>query len=202
MPTDADMTPLEGRRLTALVAAVRLIDTAVELDRTGVNTVACWWASGSNPAVLALVAGWDWSAAADLAANPPPAVPLSQLAASGATVGQVATWNGSAWVPTTPGGGGGGGSPTLATAEVSLGTRAAYSGRFTVTGLSGLTVGKPVMMTQAVGPYTGKGTLADEAEMDQVTVAASVTAADAITGYWRSASPMLGSVKFHTIIGA
>ena len=59
MPTDADMTPLEGRRLTALVAAVRLIDTAVELDRTGVNTVACWWASGSNPAVLALVAGWD-----------------------------------------------------------------------------------------------------------------------------------------------
>jgi hypothetical protein len=38
--------------------------------------------------------------------------PLSELTQSGATTGQVATWNGAAWAPATPTGGGGSGSVT------------------------------------------------------------------------------------------
>jgi hypothetical protein len=38
--------------------------------------------------------------------------PLSQLTQSSATPGQVATWNGTAWVPQTPSGGGSGGTPS------------------------------------------------------------------------------------------
>jgi hypothetical protein len=38
--------------------------------------------------------------------------PLSQLTQSSATTGQVATWNGTAWVPQTPSGGGSGGTPS------------------------------------------------------------------------------------------
>lgn len=38
--------------------------------------------------------------------------PLAQITQSGATSGQVPTWNGSAWTPQTPSGGGGGGGGT------------------------------------------------------------------------------------------
>jgi hypothetical protein len=90
----------------------------------------------------------------------------------------------------------------LMTVEVDLGSSPRRNGRFTITGLSGLTTGKPVSIQQAVGPYTGKGTRADEAEMDQVQATASVTAADAITAYWSSANRVRGNIKFNIFIGA
>lgn len=53
---------------------------------------------------------------------------LSNLTQSGATSGQVATWNGSAWAPATPSGGGGG-SGTVTSVQVSGGTTGlTYSG--------------------------------------------------------------------------
>jgi hypothetical protein len=95
-------------------------------------------------------------------------------------------------------------SPTASLAfssvEVDLGD-AKTGGKFTIAG-SGMTVGKPVMIQQAVGPYTGKGTRADEAEMDQVTVTASVTAANTITAYWASPRRVKGNFKFNYAIGA
>jgi hypothetical protein len=51
--------------------------------------------------------------------------PLAQITQSGAAVGQVATWNGTAWSPQTPsgGGGGGGGTPSAhAASHASAGT--------------------------------------------------------------------------------
>lgn len=85
--------------------------------------------------------------------------------------------------------------------EANLGSSAKRSGKFTISG-SGLTIGKPVMIQQAVGPYTGKGTRADEAEMDQVSATASVTAADTITAYWSSPRRVKGNIKFNYQVGA
>ena len=99
------------------------------------------------------------------------------------------------------GGGGGGGNPTLAVVEVSLASHPMRSGRFTISG-AGLSTGKPVMIQQAVGPYTGKGTLADEAEMDQVHVTASVTNSSTITAYWTSPYLVRDNFKFQYFVGA
>ncbi len=100
----------------------------------------------------------------------------------------------------TPAGGGGGGL-TFTTVEIDLGSKARNSGTFTIAG-AGMTAGKPVLIQQAVGPYTGKGDLADETEMDQVTVTAIVTSSTVITGYWRASGPMLGNIKLDYAIGA
>lgn len=99
------------------------------------------------------------------------------------------------------GGGGGGGSFTLTTVEVDLGTKARDSGSFSITGV-GLTVGKPVLIQQAAAAYTGKGTLTDEAELDQATVTGVVVSTTSITAYWRASGPMLGNVKFDYAVGA
>lgn len=98
------------------------------------------------------------------------------------------------------GGGGGGGGLTFTTIEADLGT-AKTGGKFTIAGV-GMTTGKPVLIQQAVGPYTGKGTRADEAEMDQVSVSASVTSATVITAYWASPRRVTGNFKFNYAIGA
>lgn len=91
---------------------------------------------------------------------------------------------------------------SFATVEKNLGSNPRRSGKFTITGLSGLTIGKPVNIFQAVAPYTGKGTLVDEAEMDGVSVSASVTATNTITAYWNSATRVRGNFKFNYLIGA
>lgn len=91
--------------------------------------------------------------------------------------------------------------PTFSLIEVNLGGVPQRNGRFTITG-AGLTTGKPVQVFQAPGPYTGKGTRADEAEMDTVTVAASVTNATTITAYWSCRGKIKGNIKFNYLIGA
>lgn len=97
-----------------------------------------------------------------------------------------------------------GGSLALTTAEIDLGAapNAVRSGRAQITGLAGLTVGKPVLIQQAVGPYTGKGTRADEAEMDQLQMSASVTAVNAITIYWKSQHRVRGKFKVNYLVSA
>jgi len=76
---------------------------------------------------------------------------LSNLTQSGATNGQVATWNGSAWAPATPSGGGGG-SGTVTSVDISGGTGIYASG----------------------GPITGSGTLS-------VTLSANLQAWSGVT---------------------
>jgi hypothetical protein len=80
---------------------------------------------------------------------------------------------------------------------------AQYSGHFQISGTD-LVPGKPVMIQQAVGPYTGKGTLMDEAEMDQVTVTAIVLNPTTIQAYWVCQpfnGPISGYLKFNYFIG-
>ena len=89
----------------------------------------------------------------------------------------------------------------LTLVEVDLGTPARRSGKFSIA-VSGQTIGKPVTIAQAPGPYTGKGFAgADEAEMDVIDVSASVTAATSITAFWRSRTRVRGNVKFIYSIG-
>jgi hypothetical protein len=98
-------------------------------------------------------------------------------------------------------GGGGGGSASFTNVEINIASIGRNSGSFTITG-TGLTTGKPVFIQQAVGPYTGKGTLADEAEMDQLLVTASVINSTTIRAYWTSHYPVRGNFKFNYLIGA
>lgn len=78
----------------------------------------------------------------------------------------------------------------------------ALSGTFDITGLTGLTAGKPVAIWKAAGPYDGKGTLADEAEMDTVTAEGYVVNATTVRVYWTASAPQIGDMKFNYLIGA
>lgn len=99
--------------------------------------------------------------------------------------------------PTGPQGpAGGGGGLTLTEIEKDLGSVARRSGSFDITGLAGLTVGKQVLVVQKAGPYTGKGTRQDEAEMDQANATGYVVDANTIRVYWTSSGPMMSNVKF------
>lgn len=118
------------------------------------------------------------------------------------SAGQVLTSNGAGNVYWSTPSGGPGGSFTLTTVEVNVGgSPARRSGSFDITS-SGLTSSKPVMIMQAVGPYTGKGTLADEAEMDQLLVTGYVTNTTTIRAYWTSNYDVRGNIKFNYIVGA
>jgi len=101
--------------------------------------------------------------------------------------------------------GGGGGGLTLTVVEKDLGALPLYGGSFDITGLSGLTPGKPVLIQQAAGPYTGKGDRQDEAEMDQAAATGYVVDANTIRSYWTtpaSNGPLAGNVKFQYAVSA
>lgn len=90
---------------------------------------------------------------------------------------------------TGPAGGGGGSATTI---EVNLGATAQWQGRFTITdaGISGTS---KVLCWQAPGPYTGKGTRADEAEMQPVMITAVNPASGTATAYWQT-PPLISSI--------
>jgi len=95
--------------------------------------------------------------------------------------------------------GGGGGGLTFTTVEQDLGSLPRYGGTFDISG-AGLSTGKPVLVCQAAGPYTGKGTLEDEAEMDLVTATGFVVNSTTIRVYWLcppKGGPVRGNIKFN-----
>lgn len=79
--------------------------------------------------------------------------------------------------------------------DVDLGT-SAHSGRFTIAG-SGFDAGKRVVINPAPGPYTGKGSMTDEAEMDAITVIGSVLDSSTIECFWHAIpGPVRGHFNF------
>jgi hypothetical protein len=112
--------------------------------------------------------------------------------------GQYLLRSGTTVIGGTPGAGPGG--LTLTTVEVNLGTYARRSGRFNITS-SGLTSGRPVMIVKANGPYTGKGTRSDEAEMDGITVSGKTTSTTNIECFWQSSTKVRGNHKFDYAVG-
>jgi len=93
---------------------------------------------------------------------------------------------------------------SLVTIERDMGSAPLWSGTFDITGLSGLTVGRPVLIFQAAGPYTNKGDRQDEAEMDLVTATGYVVDATTIRVYWTVQpynGPVAGNIKFAYVVG-
>lgn len=75
-------------------------------------------------------------------------------------------FDGAAWSSV---GGSPGGGASATTIEQDLGSVATFRGKFTITDAA-ITSSKKVLCWQAPGPYTGKGTLADESDMQPVSV--------------------------------
>lgn len=94
-------------------------------------------------------------------------------------------------------------SPTASvaatTVEVDLGSTATWRGRFTITdaGISGTS---KILCWQAPGPYTGKGTRADEAEMQPVSITAVNPGSGSATAYWET-PPLISSTTRRNVGG-
>lgn len=73
----------------------------------------------------------------------------------------------------------GSGGLTLTQVVKSLGTKPATDGKFDITGLSGLTVGKPVLVIDATGPGSNK-------DDDKVTAYGEVISTTSIRVWWRT----------------
>ena len=96
------------------------------------------------------------------------------------------------WVNTA----GTGGSPTATTVEVNLGTPK-WSGRFTITDAA-IGVTSKVLCWQAPGPYTGKGTRADESEIQPVSIISVVPAAGSAVVHWET--PLIVTFAFNPLM--
>lgn len=77
------------------------------------------------------------------------------------------------------------GSMTATTVEVDLGSTAKFAGKFTITDAS-IGATSKVMVWQAPGPYTGKGTRADEAELQPVSIISVEPAAGSAVVKWQT----------------
>jgi len=101
------------------------------------------------------------------------------------TTGKLRAVQGGVWVDVI-----GGGSFSATTIEANLGSTPVFQGKFTITDAAISSTSK-VLCWQAPGPYTGKGTRADEASMQPVQVIAVEPAAGTATVYWQT-PPMIG----------
>ena len=86
--------------------------------------------------------------------------------------------------------------------QQNLGTVPKSNGNFTIPG-TGFTPGKQVWVSQGLGPYTGKGSIADEIEMDQIMASGYVTNSTTIQVNWGSGlNLVMGYYQFNYQIGA
>ena len=108
-----------------------------------------------------------------------PAVPVDE-----GLSGRILTSNGAGAQPTWNVGGGGGGA-SATTVEVNVATTPKTGGKFTITDAA-IGASSKVLVWQAPGPYTGKGTRADEAQLAPVKVSAVSPAAGSAVVYWEA----------------
>lgn len=85
-------------------------------------------------------------------------------------------------------------------AEVDLGSPPRLSGRFTVTDAR-ISASSTMLVTLAPGPYAGKGTRADEAEMYAGMGFAAAPGTGNATVYWSSPHRVRGHIKVNYLIG-
>lgn len=75
------------------------------------------------------------------------------------------------------------------------------AGTFDITGLSGLTAGKPVQLFQTAAAIITKGNARDEPEMDQIAVTGYVVDATTVRCYWMAPSVVVGTYAFAYTVG-
>lgn len=99
--------------------------------------------------------------------------------------------------------------------ETTLGTSATFRGSFTISDAA-IGASSKVLCWQAPGPYTGKGTRADEAEMQQVSVISVEPAVGSALVRWQTPPIVVptptrgplrsgrtsGKVRFHYVVYA
>jgi hypothetical protein len=100
--------------------------------------------------------------------------------------------------PTGPTGpAGSAGSGLIASVDVNLGTVPLWSGSFTISGLSGLTPGDPVLVTRGIGAGGVSGEPEDEAQ-ESVAAAGKVITSSTIMVQWESVNgPISGTRRFY-----
>lgn len=101
---------------------------------------------------------------------------------------------------------GGGGGASATTIEQDLGATAITSGTFTIVD-AGISATSKVLCWQAPGPYTGKGSLADEAAMQPVSVVSVTPASGSCVVAWETPpmlthSPILQEGQRRNVVGA
>lgn len=88
----------------------------------------------------------------------------------------------------------------IRTAEVNVGSSPRKSGNFTLAD-SRIASTSKLLVTLAPGPYTGKGTLPDEAEMYAGIGFAASPGSGAATVYWSAPHRVRGNIKINYVIG-
>ena len=91
------------------------------------------------------------------------------------------------------------GVPTNVTVDLG---KARRSGTFDITGLSGLTVDKNVVIVQNGLPITSKGNARDELEMDNIQATGYVLDAATIRVLWNAGNVVVGSYNFSYQVSA
>lgn len=126
-------------------------------------------------------------------------IPIANLATGTPTGTKFVRDDGTLAVPA----GGPGGSATWTGLQVDTGSTSKRSGRFTITDAT-ITALTPVAVLLAAGPYTGKGTLADEAQMYPGITFAAVSAAGSALVYWSApyGSAVKGYLKINYQVSA
>lgn len=100
---------------------------------------------------------------------------------------------------TIPGGGAGSTAFTAFTQDLGA---ARQGGTFDLTGLSGLTIDKPVMIMQTSAAIASKGNARDEPEMDHIAITGHVKSATEIRCYWNASAVVVGIYAFAYLVGA
>lgn len=95
-----------------------------------------------------------------------------------------------------------GGSPFATLVEVNLGSALVWRGKFTITDAA-ITTAKKVLVWLAPGPYTGKGTRADEMELTPIEIIGVVPGSGSAVVTWETKpiyadTPVLASGKLNT----
>jgi len=87
--------------------------------------------------------------------------------------------------------------------QIDIGNIARHSGSFEING-GPWSLGKQIIIIQSTGPYSGKGTREDEAEMDIVSLSGYVKNSSTIKAFWTCApknGPIKGQIKFGYVVG-
>lgn len=95
---------------------------------------------------------------------------------------------------------GAGGTPTFVDFTKDLGV-SNRSGTFDITGLSGLTIDKNVMVMQTNQAIVSKGNARDEPEMDNIKVTGYVLNSTTVRCFWNAAGIVVGTYAFAYLIG-
>lgn len=86
----------------------------------------------------------------------------------------------------------------IAEIEINFGNTPAKMGNFVITG-SNFTPNTPIIINQSVGPYTNKGSMMDEFQMDSINISGKCISDTFIKCYWKSNTFVKGNFKFNYI---